>query len=214
MRRLVIALVLLALAGCAPKYLLVPDFKTAVRPLHHTVAVLPFEVSVIFTDKYGQPVELHPEAYQIKAREIQPQLHEAIIAQLQKYPKQYTVAVQDKSETLRRIHLAYLTDDSIRRISGVRLAKVLGVDAVIRGQYQITTLEDDDDRPRSAPMMIGTPGTGGFMMAGGGGGGGGGQLMASLHDGLNNRLLWERTFRVGGVAAASRALTTYFPYRK
>lgn len=194
-RLLQVPILLLApvLAACAKPYL-VADFETVYQPRTRAFAIAP--IANLSTEPEG-----------VKAGRA---IREAIYYELSRRQDRYTVVIQDIAETDRRLHDAGLTDSAAALLPGPELARLVGVEAVMRGS--VTRY-----RRKGAAGQVVTAVLFGFAS--------GSEVKAdvAIYDGMDGRMIWQHNIeKSGGIFSSPDALrddvggvvAKKFPYRR
>jgi len=186
-------LVALASVSCAKPFL-VANFETVYRPRTNSFALAP--IANLSTE---------PEGAKAGAA-----IREAIYYELSRRQDQYTVQLQDIAVTDQKLRAAGISDSSAARLPGPDLAKLLGVDAVMRGS--VTRY-----KKKGAGGQIVTAVLFGFAS--------GSEVKAdvAIYDGADGRMIWQHNIdKAGGMFTSPDALRNSvgrdiakkFPYRK
>jgi hypothetical protein len=172
----------------------VPNFATEYQPRTHVVALAP--IANLTTDPEG-----------VKAGEA---IRDAMYFQLSRHQDDYTVAIQDIAQTDKLIHDAGITDSAAARMPAPDLARLLRVDAVIRGNVTKYHKSGAGGQVVTAVLF-------GFAK--------GSEVQAdvAIYDGTDGRMLWQHNIvKQGGLFSSPDALRNSvgkdvakkFPYKK
>ncbi|WP_242919587.1 hypothetical protein [Pontibacter liquoris] len=152
-----------------------PNLRSAL-PHHKTVAILPFEAKITYKK---QPKNFSAAANRDQEITLAQNIQNSMYTYLLRKSKAYSVSFQDVEKTnilLRKAgmfeHLQEYTRDEI--------AKVLGVDAVIGGKF-------DMEQSKSEGAALATA----VVLGGLGGKTGSGSLTMTISDGKDGELLWR-----------------------
>lgn len=157
---------------------LADDWATLTRE-HHTVAILPFEVTLRL--KPSKRKKLSQAEYNTllegDARAVQELLYDFLLKRLQR--KEITVEVQDIYQTNTLLLQKGVTSQSLFQYARSDLARLLGVDAVLGGKLSTNRpLADPEGKvPRSVFDALGSTIEG--------------EADLQLHDGHSGKLLWK-----------------------
>ncbi|SRR6266496_53839 len=192
-RGLCVGFVALASVGC-PHPFLAANFQTEYLPRTHSFALAP--IANLSTEPEG-----------VKAGVA---IREAIYFELSRRQDDYTVQIQDIALTDQKLHAAGLNDSVAARTPGPDLARLLGVDAVMRGS--VTRY-----KKKGAGGQIVTAVLFGFAS--------GSEVKAdvAIYDGADGRMIWQQNVAKAGAMFSSpdalrnsvgRAVARKFPYKK
>lgn len=151
-----------------------PNLKEKINT-HKIVAILPFDVSVSFKKK--------PENYDaaaVKEQELKfsKDIQSGLFTYLLNRSKKFTVEFQDIEKTNLLLKKAGVID-SLKDQTREDLAKILGVDAVIGGSFEMLTTKSEAGAIASVFLL-------GF-----GSNTGTGSLTMNIYDGVDGNLLWR-----------------------
>jgi hypothetical protein len=204
-----LALLLIILQGCAPTVFTAPNFATAKRG-HKTVAVLPFDVSVLMKKL---PKGVTPE--QIKADEektaftAQSQAYTYLLKQMGK--DKYTVEFQDIDKTNALLLKNSLDYAGIKSKTKDEIAKILGVDAVMSGKI-VMEKPMNEGAAIALGLLVGFWGSTNKV-----------NTASTIHTGSDGKLLWKYDWEASGsIGSSTESLTKAlmknvsknFPYMK
>ncbi|HEV8303450.1 MAG TPA: hypothetical protein VGQ25_00700 [Gemmatimonadales bacterium] len=192
-RGLCVGVVALASVGC-PHPFLAANFQTEYLPRTHSFALAP--IANLSTEPEGVKAGLA--------------IREAIYFELSRRQDNYTVAIQDIALTDQKLHAAGLNDSVAARMPGPDLARLLGVDAVMRGS--VTRY-----KKKGAGGQIVTAVLFGFAS--------GSEVKAdvAIYDGADGRMIWQHNVDKAGAMFSSpdalrnsvgRDVARKFPYKK
>ena len=152
-----------------------PQMKAQVVQ-HKTVAILPYEVSIIYKK---QPKNLNPEVDREQERTMSKSIQSSMYTYLLRKSKNYRVTFQDVDRTNILLKKAGMLD-KMDEFTKDEIAKVLGVDAVIGGRFET-------EQTKSQGAAIATA----VLFGGLGGKTGTGSLTLTLNNGADGELLWR-----------------------
>ncbi|AZI32628.1 hypothetical protein [Kaistella carnis] len=173
-----------------------------------TVAIIPFEVTINYKK---QPKNFSAEANKEQERKMSESIQSSMYTFLLRKRDKYSVAFQDVDKTnilLKRAGLLDKLDETTKD----ELAAVLGVDAVVGGNYEIEQTKSEAGAIATAVLF------GGF-----GGKTGTGSLTLTINDGKDGELLWRFFKTLDDSIATStddvvermmRKVSRNFPYDK
>ena len=173
-----------------------------------TVAIIPFEVTINYKK---QPKNFSAEANKEQERKMSESIQSSMYTFLLRKRDKYSVAFQDVDKTnilLKRAGLLDKLDETTKD----ELAAVLGVDAVVGGNYEIEQTKSEAGAIATAVLF------GGF-----GGKTGTGSLTLTINDGKDGELLWRFFKTLDDSIATStddvvermmRKVSRNFPYLK
>jgi hypothetical protein len=209
MKNLVSLAVLAAfLVGCGPKIYKSSNFTTALAK-HKTLAILPAEVNMQL--RPNQAKKMTPEQLEDLASktgyDIQEKMYGWFLRRQDRFD--YTVKFQDVTKTNALLKEAGINYNDLRTTDRAKLAKVLGVDAVLQDH---TSME----KPMSegAAVAVG-------VLVGSWGATNKVQTTINIHDGSSGELLWNYDYEASGsvgssttqlVDALMRNASKKFPY--
>jgi len=180
-------------SACAHPFL-AANFATVYQPRTHVVALAP--LANLTTD---------PEGAKAGAA-----IREAIYFELTRRQDQYTVTIQDIARTDKLVHDAGLTDSAAARLPGPDLARILQVDAVMRGS--VTRFHKSGAGGQVVTALL-------FGFAKGS------EVKAdvAIYDGTDGQMIWQHNIdKAGGFLSSPDALRNKvggavakkFPYRR
>jgi hypothetical protein len=187
---LVLAFFSLMIAGCGPKIYTAANFSTALAK-HRTVAILPAEVTMQL--RPNQTKNLTQQQLDDMAMktgyDIQEKMYGWFLRKGNKY--HYTVNFQDVSRTNARLKEAGINYGDLKSTDRTKLAKVLGVDAVIQDRANM-------EKPMSegAAVAVG-------LLVGAWGSTNKVQTTINIHDGASGDLLWKYDYEAQGSVGSS-----------
>ncbi|HEY3220116.1 MAG TPA: hypothetical protein VGJ80_05225 [Gemmatimonadales bacterium] len=188
-----LATIALGSSACAHPYL-AANFATVYQPRTHVVAVAPLA-----------NLTTEPEAAQAGAA-----IREAIYFELSRHQEQYSVTIQDIAQTDKLLHDAGYTDSAGARLPGPDLARILHVDAVMRGS--VTRFHKSGAGGQVVTALL-------FGFAKGS------EVKAdvAIYDGSDGQLIWQHNInKAGGFLSSPDALRNKvggvvakkFPYKR
>ncbi len=184
-----------------------PNLKSEISS-HKTVAILPFEVAINYKK---QPRNFSYEANKEQEQKMSSSIQSSMYTYLLRKGSNYTVAFQDVDKT----NILLKKNKMIGKLDSLtkdEICKVLSVDAVLCGKYQIEQTKSEAGAIATAVIF------GGF-----GGKTGTGNLVLTLNNGTNGDLLWRFTKTLDDNIATStddvvehmmRKVARNFPYSK
>lgn len=143
---------------------------------HKTVAILPFNVSITYRK---QPKNFNAEANKEQEKSMSKSIQGSMYTFLLRKGDKYTVEFQDVDKTNILLTKAGMID-KLNEFTKDEIAKVLGVDAVIGGNFQSEQSKSEGGALASAVLF------GGF-----GGKTGSGTTTLTINNGTNGELLWR-----------------------
>lgn len=143
---------------------------------HQTVAILPFEVSIIYRK---QPKNFSVEANKEQEKSMSTSLQGSMYTFLLKKGRKYTVEFQDVDKTNILLKKAGMMDN-LNMFTKDEIAKILGVDAVIGGKFQ-------SEQSKSELGAVVTT----VVLGGTGGKTGSGTTTFTINNGADGSLLWR-----------------------
>jgi hypothetical protein len=202
------ALAIFALAGCGPQIYKSTDFSNALTR-HKTVAILPAEVSIQLRPNQakGMTAEQMEDMRLKTAYDVQEKMQGWFLRRGEKY--HYTVTFQDVIKTNAILKEAGIAYGDLKTTDRSKLAKVLGVDAVMQDRLNM-------EKPMSegAAVAVG-------LLVGAWGNTNKVATTINIHDGTSGNLLWKYDYEASGsvgssttrlVDALMRNATKKFPY--
>jgi len=184
-----------------------PKLKEVVST-HKTVAILPFETKISFRK---QPKDFNLEAHTKREQAMSTSIQSSMYTFLLRKISNYTVEFQDVEKTNILLKKAGLFD-KLKEVTKDEVAKALGVDAVIGGQFET-------QQTRSEAGAIITTALFGF----GASKTGTGSLTMVINHGENGDLIWRffKTMNEGLLSSTDdlvdrmmRKVSRNFPYSK
>lgn len=202
------AILSLMLFSCGPKIYKSSNFSTAMAR-HKTVAILPAEVTMQLRPnqlKNTTQAQLDDMAKKT-GYDIQEKMYGWFLRRGDRF--KYTVSFQDVSRTNARLKEAGIRYEDIASTDRAKLAKILGVDAVMQDRANM-------EKPMSegAAVAVG-------LLVGAWGSTNKVQTTINIHDGSSGELLWKYDYEASGsvgtsttrlVDALMRNATRKFPY--
>lgn len=189
MKNALIACMLL-LTSCGPHIYKSPEFETALAK-HKTVAILPAEVNILL--RPNQSRKLTPEQLDDMAiktgYDIQDKMQNWFLRRAEKY--NFTVTFQDVNQTNAKLKQAGIGYRDLRTEDRAKLARILGVDAVIQNRTNM-------DKPMSegaavaAGILLGVWGSTNSVAT-----------TINIHDGKTGKLLWNYDYEAQGSFGSS-----------
>ncbi|MFC6268262.1 hypothetical protein [Frigoriflavimonas asaccharolytica] len=152
-----------------------PDLKTKIQE-QKTVAIIPFDVIITYKKI---PKNFNKEANDAQEEKMSKSIQSSMYTFLLRKKDKYSVQFQDVDKTNILIKKAGL-EDKLDETTKDELAKILGVDAVIGGKYEIEQTKSEAGAIATAVLL------GGF-----GGKTGTGTLTLTINDGQSGDLLWR-----------------------
>lgn len=202
------ALAIIVLAGCGPQIYKSTDFSSALTR-HKTVAILPAEVSIQLRPNQakGTTAEQMEDMRLKTAYDVQEKMQGWFLRRGEKY--HYTVTFQDVIKTNALLKEAGIAYGDLKTTDRSKLAKVLGVDAVMQDRLSM-------EKPMSegAAVAVG-------LLVGAWGNTNKVATTINIHDGSSGNLLWKYDYEASGsvgssttrlVDALMRNATKKFPY--
>jgi hypothetical protein len=184
-----------------------PKFKTEIAK-HKIVAILPFNVSITYKK---QPKNYSEEGNIEQEKNLSKSIQTSMFTYLLKKGRNYTVDFQDVEKTNILLKKAGIYD-KLGEVTKDEIAKVLGVDAVISGDFKT---EQTKSEAAAIAMVVLTSGFGGKT--------GDGSLVMNVHNGTDGELLWRFTKTMDeGLGTSTddlvehmmRKVSRNFPYQK
>lgn len=205
---LFIALTAVVLASCGPQIYKATDFNNALAK-HKTVAILPAEVTIQLRPNQAKGMTADQmEDLRVKtAYDVQEKMQGWFLRRSEKF--NYTVTFQDVIKTNSLLKQAGITYADLRTTDRAKLAKLLGVDAVMQDRLNM-------EKPMSegAAVAVG-------LLVGAWGNTNKVATTINIHDGTSGNLLWKYDYEASGsvgssttrlVDALMRNATKKFPY--
>ena len=184
-----------------------PQLSTAIKQ-HKIVAILPFTVKITYKK---QPKNFDAEANRQQEITMSKSIQSSMYTFLLRKMDKYSVTFQDVDKTNILLKKAGV-EDKLDELTKDEIAKILGVDAVISGEFESHQSKSEGAAIASAVLF------GGF-----GGKTGSGTLTMQLHNGTDGELLW-RFFKTmdDGIGTSTddivesmmRKVSRNFPYLK
>lgn len=202
------AFAILVLASCGPQIYKSTDFSSALTK-HRTVAILPAEVTIQLRPNQakGMTAEQMEDMRLKTAYDVQEKMQGWFLRRGEKY--HYTVTFQDVIKTNGLLKDAGISYADLKTTDRSKLAKVLGVDAVMQDRLSM-------EKPMSegAAVAVG-------LLVGAWGNTNKVATTINIHDGSSGNLLWKYDYEASGsvgsstsrlVDALMRNATKKFPY--
>jgi hypothetical protein len=184
-----------------------PQLSTAIKQ-HKIVAILPFTVKITYKK---QPKNFDAEANRQQEITMSKSIQSSMYTFLLRKMDKYSVTFQDVDKTNILLKKAGV-EDKLDELTKDEIAKILGVDAVISGDFESHQSKSEGAAIASAVLF------GGF-----GGKTGSGTLTMLIHNGTDGELLW-RFFKTmdDGIGTSTddivesmmRKVSRNFPYLK
>lgn len=184
-----------------------PQLSTAIKQ-HKIVAILPFTVKITYKK---QPKNFDAEANRQQEITMSKSIQSSMYTFLLRKMDKYSVTFQDVDKTNILLKKAGV-EDKLDELTKDEIAKILGVDAVISGEFESHQSKSEGAAIASAVLF------GGF-----GGKTGSGTLTMQIHNGTDGELLW-RFFKTmdDGIGTSTddivesmmRKVSRNFPYLK
>lgn len=195
------------LAESAKQIFSIPRLKDSLAK-HKIVAILPFSTTVSYK---RMPKNFNPEMARDEEKKLAINMQQGMYTYLMRKREKYTVSFQDVEKTNILLKQAGLYEkwDEVLPDS---LAKVLGVDAVIKCNYAYEKTGSE------AGAIVGA-----ILLGGAGGKTGSGALKMQINDGKSGELLWRfyKEMNEGVMSNANevmermmRKVSRNFPYEK
>ena len=209
MKQLLIAAVAtILLVSCGPQIYKSANFSTALSK-HKTVAILPAEVTIQLRPNQARSMTAEQiEDMHVKtAYDIQEKMQGWFLRRGEKF--NYTVTFQDVIKTNSLLKQAGISYADLRTTDRSRLAKLLGVDAVMQDR-----LNTEKPMSEGAAVAVG-------LLVGAWGNTNKVNTTINIHDGTSGDLLWKYDYAASGsvgssttrlVDALMRNATKKFPY--
>jgi hypothetical protein len=184
-----------------------PKLKSEISK-HQIVAILPFNVSISYKK---QPKNFSPEGNHQQEIAYATKIQTSMYTYLLRKAKDYSVSFQDVEKTNILLKKAGLYD-KLDQTTKDEIAKILGVDAVISGDFNV---EQTKSEGAAIAIAVLTYGTGGKT--------GDGSLILNLNNGSDGELLWRFTKTMNeGISTSTddlvehmmRKVSRNFPYEK
>ena len=176
--------------------------------LHKTVAIIPFEVKLTYRK---QPKNFSAEANRNQEISMSKSIQSSMYTFLLRKREDYSVSFQDVDRTNILLKKAGIAD-KLDEYTKDEIAKILGVDSVIRGVF-----ENEESKSEAGAIASA------ILFGGLGGKTGSGSLTMAINNGPNGELLW-RFFKTmdDGIATSTddivekmmRKVSRNFPYQK
>jgi len=185
-----LAVITACLFSCGPKIYKSSDFSTALAR-HKNVAILPAEVTLQLRPnmtKKMTPEQLDDLSSKM-AYDIQEKMHSWFLRREDKY--NYTVKFQDVTKTNALLKDAGISYNDLKSTDRAKLAKLLGVDAVLQDR---TVMEKpmSDGAAVAVGLLVGTWGATNKV-----------HTTINIHDGNSGNLLWKYDYEVSGSVGSS-----------
>lgn len=153
----------------------VPNLNEKIA-LQKTVAIIPYEVTINYKK---QPKNFNAEANKEQEKKMSKSVQTSMYTFLLRKKENYLVTFQDVDKTNILLKKAGMLD-KLDEFTKDEIAKVLGVDAIIGGKYEIEQTKSEAGAIATAVLF------GGF-----GGKTGTGTLTMTINDGVDGELLWR-----------------------
>ncbi len=203
-----LATVLIAFSSCGPKIYTSSAFSTALAR-HKTVAILPAEVTMQLRPNQTRDLTQQQldEMTMKTGYDIQEKMYGWFLRMSNR--KEYTVTFQDVTRTNALLKDAGIEYKDLKTTDRVKIAKALGVDAVIQDRANM-------EKPMSegvalaVGLVLGTWGSTNQV-----------ETTVSIHDGTTGDLLWKFDYEASGTVGSSstklvdaqmRKASKKFPY--
>jgi hypothetical protein len=182
-----------------------PKLRDAIKQ-HKIVAIIPFKVTISYKK---QPKNFDANANHQQELTYGTKIQTSMYTFLLRKANNYTVEFQDVEKTnilLRQNGVYDKLDETTKDV----LAKILGVDAIISGDFNV---EQTKSEAAAIGLMVLTGGFGGKT--------GDGNLILNIHNGVDGELLWRFTKTMNeGISTATddliehmmRKVSRNFPY--
>ncbi len=185
-----LALAALVLVSCGPKVYKSSAFSEALAK-HRTVAILPAEVTMqLRPNEAKNTTQKQLDDMAMKTGyDIQEKMYGWFLRRSDRF--NYTVTFQDVSRTNARLKEAGISYADLRTTDRAKLARVLGVDAVIQDRANM-------EKPMSegAAVAVG-------LLVGAWGNTNKVQTTINIHDGTSGDLLWKYDYEASGSVGSS-----------
>lgn len=210
MKKTLLILIILFIYGSASAQKQVfesPTMKETIAK-HKLVAILPFNVSISYKHP---PKNYTAEANHQQELETAKNIQTGMYTYLLRKANNYSVSFQDVEKTNILLKKAGLYD-KLDQTTKDTLAKVLGVDAVVSGDFQVQQTKSE---AAAITLVVLTSGFGGKT--------GAGTLVMNIHNGADGELLWRFTKTMDeGIGRSTdelvehmmRKVSRNFPYEK
>ena len=184
-----------------------PKMKSEIAK-HKIVAILPFNVSITYKK---QPKNYSAEGNLEQEKNLSKSIQTSMFTYLLKKGKNYSVDFQDVEKTNVLLKKANMYD-KIGGFTKDEIAKALGVDAIISGDFKT---EQSKSEAAAIALVVLTSGFGGKT--------GDGSLVMNIHNGSDGELLWRFTKTMDeGLGTSTddlvekmmRKVSRNFPYQK
>jgi len=203
-------LLCLVLGGCAGPSIYTAQNFEEYRTVHHTIAILPFQVSIDpkklpkdFTTEMAEKAEME-EGYN-----MQQELYMRFLMRQQK--GEYTVDFQDVDKTNALLAKSNIAYQQLDELSKEELCQMLSADAIISGSIY-------RERPMSTGLAVGLG-----LLFGAWGSTNKVNVTLSIHDRQQGDLVWKYDHEASGSVGSSseklaeslmKNVSKKFPYRK
>lgn len=184
-----------------------PKLKSEISK-HKIVAILPFNVNISYKK---QPKNFSPEGNHQQEIAYSSKIQTSMFTYLLRKAKDYSVSFQDVEKTNILLKKAGIYD-KLDQSTKDEIAKILGVDAVISGDFNV---EQTKSEGAAIAIALLTYGTGGKT--------GDGSLIMNINNGTDGELLWRFTKTMSEglstptddlVEKMMRKVSRNFPYEK
>ncbi len=196
------------IASCGPKIYTSSNFSTALAR-HKTVAILPAEVTMQLRPNEAKKISAEQlrDLVNKTAYDVQDKMYGWFLRRGDKY--HYTVTFQDINKTNSKLKQAGITYEDLKNEDRSKLAKILGVDAVMQSK-----IVSEKPMSEGAAVAVG-------VIFGAWGNTNKVQTAINIHDGQSGDLLWKYDYEASGsigssstrlVDALMKNATKKFPY--
>lgn len=184
-----------------------PNLKSEISK-HKTVAIVPFDVAITYKK---QPKDFDSDLNKAQEKKLSSSIQASMYTYLLRKGKDYTVDFQDIDKTNILLKKNGMTN-KMDSLTKDEICKVLNVDAVLCGKYEIENIRSEAGAIASAVLLHGFGGKTGT-----------GSLVLTLNNGTNGDLLWRFTKTVNDDITTStdevvehimRKVARNFPYSK
>ncbi len=186
------AIASIMLVSCGPKIYTSSNFSAALAK-HKTVAILPAEVNMqLRPNQTKNTTQAQLDEMAMKTGyDIQEKMYSWFLRRGDKY--KYTVSFQDVTRTNSLLKDAGITYQDLKSTDRVKLAKILGVDAVLQDR---ATMEKpmSDGAAIAVGILVGAWGNTNKV-----------ETTINIHDGTTGDLLWKYDYEASGSVGSSSA---------
>jgi hypothetical protein len=187
---LFLAMISVVISSCGPKIYTSSNFASALAK-HKTVAILPAEVTMqLRPNQTKNTTQQQLDEMAMKTGyDIQEKMYGWFLRRGDKY--QYTVTFQDVTRTNAKLKEAGISYADLKSTDRVKLAKILGVDAVMQDRTNM-------EKPMSegAAVAVG-------LLVGAWGNTNKVETTINIHDGTTGDLLWKYDYEASGSVGSS-----------